>query len=204
MQWINTLILCCWSAHPLTYYCIIKRLRSEAGHAKAGSSHMKPRNGGSWKKEIRKKGESLTFWNKSWLTLSAPRNSGRRNTSTNVWTKGIFLLVTCRILWREARAGTAGGWVGEEGGGPVSADADSLDVELAQECLTNDLQSDSGGQVLRDKWGGVCRRKGDEKRKSSSRTREQSAADHGFGLPRSTMHPRQIGRYCLKFCFSSR
>lgn len=44
-----------------------------------------------------------------------------------------------------------GGWVGEEGGGPVSADADSLDVELAQECLTNDLQSDSGGQVLRDK-----------------------------------------------------
>lgn len=27
----------------------------------------------------------------------------------------------------------------------MSADADSLDVELAQECLTNDLQSDSGG-----------------------------------------------------------
>lgn len=27
----------------------------------------------------------------------------------------------------------------------MSADADSLDFELAQECLTNDLQSDSGG-----------------------------------------------------------
>lgn len=37
-----------------------------------------------------------------------------------------------------------GGW-GGGGGGSVSADADSLDVELAQECLPNDLQSDSGG-----------------------------------------------------------
>lgn len=37
-------------------------------------------------------------------------------------------------------------WVGGcGGGGSVSADADTLLIVLAQECLTNDLQSDSGG-----------------------------------------------------------
>lgn len=106
MQWINTLILCCWSAHSLTYYCIRKRLWSETGHAKAGSYHMKPRNGG---------GGELEKTSPEWLCRLHVTKK-KYCTYTNVWTKELFLLVMCRILWREARAGNSR-WVGKEGEG---------------------------------------------------------------------------------------
>lgn len=138
MQWINTLILCCWSAHPLTYYCIIKRLRSETGHAKAGSYHMKARNGGSRQKEIRKEEKvKLSGINPEWLSLLAPCNPGRRKTTTKVQTKGVFVSDVLDPL--EGGESRNSRWVGAEGEG-------RLDAELAQECLTNDLQSDSGGR----------------------------------------------------------
>lgn len=37
-----------------------------------------------------------------------------------------------------------------------------------------------------------------EKEKQQNK-REQTAADHGFGLSRSRMYPRQIERYCLVY-----
>lgn len=131
MQWINTLILCCWNARPLTYYCIIKRLRSETGHAKAGSYHMKPRNGGVGR---------LTLWNKCVTFFDGSMWPWKKTKYIHkARTKGNVLIVMCRIFWREAKQEQqVGGW---GGGGSVSADADSLDVELAQECLTNDWQS---------------------------------------------------------------
>lgn len=105
MQWINTLILCCWNARPLTYYCIIKRLRSETGHAKAGSYHTKPRNGGGKKEKINFVEQMCHFLWRLHVTLEG------EEIHTQSQNKGKCFDSDVQDPLEGGKAGTAGGWV---------------------------------------------------------------------------------------------
>lgn len=143
MRWINPLILCGRNPPPSTYYCIIKGLRSGTGHAQAGSYHLRPADGGDSKNQQRRNWEKFEAVTTHRCIIPCEHQvvlgEHRPNViSTNIWSNISFQWCVGSFGGRTEQGQQVGGWVG---GGSVSADVASLDIELAQECFANDCWS---------------------------------------------------------------